>query len=286
MKQLLVLALALFMSTAVWGQLELPQKSPRASNSFVIGLTKVTVTYNSPAVKGRNLWGGLVPYDKVWRAGANEATTIEFSTDVMIEDTFLKKGKYSLFFIPKESGTWIAVFNKVANQWGAYSYNPVKDALRVEIKTKDSNEVEERLNFKIVDTAQDRGYLRFAWEKKRAYILLRTDMMSHVMANIKKAADNAKPEDKWLIHAQAADWYLDNGHPAKAKQQIEISTGMAKHSRNCWIEAKVKAFNKDYKGAVESAKEAEKLGKKADSRFYNASKDRIARAIKEWTAKQ
>ena len=284
MKQLLVLCLGLFLSTTTWAQLELPQKSPKASTSFIIGLTKVTIEYSSPAVKDRNLWGGLVPFDEVWRAGANEATTIEFSTDVMIEDTFLKKGKYYLLFIPKTSGTWTAIFNKVVNQWGAYSYNPAQDALRVEIQTKDSDEIEERLNFKIVDTAQDRGYVRFAWEKKRAYILLRTDMMSHIKENIKKAVDSANPEDKWLIHAQAADWYLDNGHPAKAKQQIEISTGMAKHSRNCWIEAKIKAYNKDYKGAVESARQAEQLGKKADSSFYNASKDRIARAIKEWSA--
>ncbi len=285
MKQLLGLCLTLLLSTAAWGQLELPQKSPKASNSFVIGLTKVTIEYSSPAVKGRNIWGGLVTYNEVWRAGANEATTVEFSTDVMIEDTFLKKGKYSLFFIPQESGTWVAIFNKVANQWGAYSYNEAQDALRVEIKAKDSGETEERLNFKIVDTAQDRGYIRFAWEKKRAYILIRTDMMSHVMANVQKASETAEEGDKWLIHAQAADWYLDNGHPAKAKQQIEVSTGLARHSRNCWIEAKVKAYYKDYKGAVESAKQAQELGKKADSRFYNAAKNRIERAIAEWSAK-
>ncbi len=101
MKQLLVLCIGLFLSTTMWAQLELPQKSPKASTSFIIGLTKVTIAYSSPAVKERNCVGGLIPFDEVWRAGANEATTIEFSTDVMIEDTFLKKGKYSLFFIPK-----------------------------------------------------------------------------------------------------------------------------------------------------------------------------------------
>lgn len=285
MKQLLGLCLTLFLTTSLFSQLELPQKSPKASTTYVIGLTKVSVNYNSPAVNGRVIWGDLVPFDQVWRAGANEATTVEFSTDVMVEDKFLKKGKYSLFFIPKQDGKWIAIFNKIADQWGAYSYNEQQDALRVEVQTKDADSMEERLNFSIVDLADERGYIRFGWEKKRVYILFREDLMAQVLENIKVASESAAPDDKWLIHAQAADWYLENGHPAKAEAQINISTAMARHSRNCWIEAKIKADRKDYKGAVESAKLALDLGEKANSKFYISSKDRMAEAVKEWSGK-
>lgn len=91
--------------------LVLPRKSPKASSSYTIGLTEVTVNYGAPAVKGRVIWGGLVPYNEIWRGGANEATTVEFSTDVNMEGQNLKAGKYTLFFIPGEK-EWTVIVNK------------------------------------------------------------------------------------------------------------------------------------------------------------------------------
>src|SRR5688572_3927170 len=99
----------------------LPRVSPKASVSYTIGLTDVEIHYGSPAVKGRPVWGSLVPYDKIWRAGANEATTIEFSTDVNMEGQTLRAGKYALFIIPGETD-WTIIFNKKHDQWGAFGY--------------------------------------------------------------------------------------------------------------------------------------------------------------------
>ncbi len=134
--------------------------SPKKTVSGKVGEATITIEYGSPAVKGRQIWGELVPNDAVWRTGANEATTIEFSQDVTINGAALPKGKYSLFTIPKAEGPWTVVFNKTWNQWGAYSYDPAMDALRAEASPQ-TGEHAEALVFSVED-----GVVTLAWEKK------------------------------------------------------------------------------------------------------------------------
>lgn len=122
--------------------------SPPATASAKIGETLVTIEYSSPAVKNRNIWGELVPYGRVWRAGANEATTIEFSQDVLIEGRHLAKGKYSLYTIPGESN-WTVIFNKATGQWGT-EYDERQDALRVNVKPRSTSKMHERLTYHVV----------------------------------------------------------------------------------------------------------------------------------------
>lgn len=123
--------------------------SPAATATGKIKDATITIAYSSPSVKGRTIWGGLEAYDKVWRAGANEATTFETSKDITVQGKALPAGKYSFFLIPKESGTWTAVFNKESKQWGAYKYEESKDALRVDVKTKALPAKQETLVYKI-----------------------------------------------------------------------------------------------------------------------------------------
>jgi len=119
--------------------------SPPATASGKIGETTVTINYSSPAVKNRKIWGELVPYGKVWRAGANEATTIEFSQDVMVEGKPLSQGKYSLYTIPGEN-QWTVIFNKAVGQWGT-EYDERRDALRVTVKPRKAPKMQERLAY-------------------------------------------------------------------------------------------------------------------------------------------
>src|SRR5438093_9057197 len=133
-----IVALALIAFPLAAQQTPAPQlRTPRASQKQVVtqtvGFTDVTITYSRPGVKGRPIWGALVPYDKVWRTGANEATTISFSDDVTINGQALPKGTYSLHTIPGKD-EWTVVFNNTANQWGSFNYDPTKDALRVKAK--------------------------------------------------------------------------------------------------------------------------------------------------------
>lgn len=124
--------------------------SPAATATGKIGATDVTVNYSSPGVKGRKIFGGLETYGKVWRAGANEATTVEFSKAVMVEGKALPAGKYGFFVIPAE-GAWTVIFNKVSNQWGAFKYDEKQDALRVMVTPRKVALVE-RLVYEVAPT--------------------------------------------------------------------------------------------------------------------------------------
>ncbi len=122
--------------------------SPRKEMTAALSGASLTVNYGSPAVKGRNLWGELVPYDKVWRAGANEATTFTTSADIMVEGQRLPAGKYGFFTIPGET-EWTIIFNSTADQWGAYNYDAKKDVLRVKIKPRTVSDASENLEYKV-----------------------------------------------------------------------------------------------------------------------------------------
>ena len=123
--------------------------SPAATATGKIKDANITIAYASPSVKDRKIWGDLVAYNKVWRAGANEATTFETDKDITVQGKKLPAGKYSFFLVPKESGTWTAVFNKESKQWGAYKYEESKDALRVDVKTKPLQAKQESLVYKV-----------------------------------------------------------------------------------------------------------------------------------------
>ena len=137
--------------------------SPKAEVMQTVGFTDVRIVYSRPGVKGRVIWGKLVPYDAVWRAGANEATKITFSTDVTIEGKKLKKGAYSFFTIPGKN-EWTLIFNKVADQWGAFEYNESEDALRIKVKTENAI-WQEWLSYTINRASINSAVIRLEWEK-------------------------------------------------------------------------------------------------------------------------
>ena len=151
--------LALFF-VAVLATQSFAQKSPKAEATAAVGKGKITIKYSQPSVKGREIWGKLVPYDAVWRTGADDATTIELAKDATIEGQKLAAGTYSLFTIPTASGEWTIIFNKTAKQWGAYSYKEADDALRVKVKSS-ASEMTEKMTFNV---ATD-GTVTLMWEK-------------------------------------------------------------------------------------------------------------------------
>lgn len=133
--------------------------SPPATAEGTVGEATVVINYSQPGVKGREVWGGLVPYGKVWRTGANEATSIEASADIKFADgSVLPAGKYGLFTIPNED-EWTVIFNSVWDQWGAYGYDSSKDVLRVTTSPQDSGESMERMTFTVDD-----GEIKLWWD--------------------------------------------------------------------------------------------------------------------------
>ena len=134
------------------------RKSKNGKLEATIDGVKVTLEYGRPKVNKRTIWGGLVPYDKVWRTGANEATTFTVDKDVMIDGKKLAAGTYGLFTIPAKE-EWTVIFNTVAKQWGSGRYDKAKDALRVMVKTKAVEHVEE-MSFRF-----RRKMVVLVWEK-------------------------------------------------------------------------------------------------------------------------
>lgn len=156
----LFLILALSANTQAQDKKDRP--SPPKTASATVDGAKVEINYSSPAVKERKVWGALVPYNEIWRMGANEATTITLEKDYTINGTELKAGKYSLFAIPGEK-EWTVILNSIWDQWGAYNYDKSKDALRFTVTPEKSKEFQERLNF----TISDEGKVAMEWENSR-----------------------------------------------------------------------------------------------------------------------
>ncbi len=138
-------------------------KSPPVNAAHTIGDLTIDINYNAPSVKGRTVWGKLVPFGKVWRTGANSATTFEVNQDVFINGEKLAAGKYALFTIPTD-GDWTIIFNKEANQWGAYSYDKSQDALRISTKTGKTQALVEQMAFEVGDNDENIGVVSFMWE--------------------------------------------------------------------------------------------------------------------------
>src|SRR4051812_39038426 len=166
MKRIITLGAALLgviTLTTSRADLELPDASQLAVTKQRIGLTDITITYHRPLVNGRKVWGGLVPLGEVWRAGANENTTIEFSDPVMVEGQALPKGIYGLHMIPG-ADSWTIIFSKMASAWGSYTYSQTEDALRVNVKPV-PNEMEEALQYSFEHLTPDSVAVTLKWEK-------------------------------------------------------------------------------------------------------------------------
>jgi len=280
--------LTFFAFSTLQAQLVLPKESPKASISYTVGLTEISIDYFSPAVKERNIWGNLVPYGEVWRAGANDATTMTFSTDLKIEGKDLKAGTYAFFIIPKEGEEemWTAIFNTDSDQWGAFEYDESKDALRVDFKPKDSGVNIERLAYSIHDQDIDKGYIKLAWEKKRLYLRFNLDVMDQAMANINAALESAEPNKKWMTLTQGAQFLLEQEESLDlALEWSRQSTELKDHSWNWYVRAQIFAAKGKYKEAMDSVTKSRTLGAKEKDKYFKTNKEKILASVAEWKEK-
>ncbi|HEX9493978.1 MAG TPA: DUF2911 domain-containing protein, partial [Thermoanaerobaculia bacterium] len=247
-------------------QAQAPQlRTPRASQKQVVtqtvGFTDITITYSRPGVKGRQIWGALVPYDKVWRTGANEATTIAFSDDVTINGQPLPKGTYSLHTIPGKD-QWTIVFNNTANQWGSFNYDPAKDALRVTAKPH-GDEFHEWLTFEIPDVSPDSATVAIKWANLAVPFTIGTNTTQKVLADARAAVAAAKPDD-WQTPLRAATFAIENRVDLdEANRWLDQSIKVNENIRNLFEKARAQAMAGDRAGAIATAQKAiSKAGEK------------------------
>lgn len=164
--------------------LDIPRDSQHATVLQKVGITDIKVNYHRPLVKGRQIWGKVVPYDAVWRAGANENTTISFSDPVNVEGKPLEAGTYGLHMIPGQSD-WIVIFSKNSTSWGAFTYKQDEDALRVTVKPQPA-EFHEALAYDFDDVKDDSAVLTLRWEKLAVPVKIGVNTKELVQANLHK----------------------------------------------------------------------------------------------------
>ena len=185
--------------------LDLPDQSQRAEISQKIGITNITINYHRPLVKGRKIWDGLVPYGKVWRAGANENTTISFSDPVMIEGKPLDKGTYGLHMIPT-ADEWTIIFSKNSTSWGAFTYDQAEDALRVNVKPS-AAAMHDALTYDFDQLQPDAAVVELEWEKVAVPFKVSVDVHDVVQASLKKQLRNLS-QYTWMSWDDAANYLL------------------------------------------------------------------------------
>jgi len=256
---------------------EVPHPSPRAKVEQRVGITDFSISYSSPGVKGRTIWGELVPYDELWRAGANEATVLSASRDFFLGDAAVPAGSYSLFVIPAKEGEWTVVLNSDHQIWGTRGYDAAKDVARIRVRPTALSESRERLTYIFSDATDDSVNLDLEWEKIRLRIPIRVDTKAHVLAEIERAVDQA-----WQPHAVSAKYLLDNELDLnRALELVEASIAIRPTWRNHWTKAQILHKLGKKKQAVQVARQAQKLGQ-GDYIFENFYAADVTRAIESW----
>ena len=190
-------------------ELNIPRVSQRGTVTQRIGLTDITISYHRPAVGGREIWGKIVPYGKVWRAGANENSTITLADDVSVEGKALAAGTYGLHMIP-DKDQWTIIFSKNSTSWGSFSYDEKEDALRVNVKPH-ADEQFEFLTYTFDDVKPDSAVATMRWEKLAVPFQISVDVKAVVLRSIKNELRNVGGFT-WAGYDEAAEWCLDNNY--------------------------------------------------------------------------
>ena len=265
-----------------FGQIELPAPSPTATFSQKVGLTEVSINYSRPSKKGRTIFGDLVPYGKLWRTGANNATKFTFSDDVKIGGKDLPAGTYALFTIPGED-EWTIIFNNNFNQGGTGNYKESEDALRVNIKSIKIPATIETLLINVEDVKPTSALIEILWESTIVQIPLEVSVDERIMASIDQAM-KISPN----TYYSAAIYYRDSGKDLnQALEWMNKALGIHETAgRNVfWMyrqKSLLEADMEKYNDAVATAKVSLEKAKEAGNDDYVKMN---SESIAEWSKK-
>jgi hypothetical protein len=240
---ILLAALAVVgLGVSVRADLELPDVSQMADVKQRVGLTDIKITYHRPLVNGRKIWGGLVPLGEVWRAGANENTIVDVSSDVTVEGQALPKGTYGLHMIPT-ADTWTVIFSKMFTAWGSYTYDQKEDALRVTVKPRPT-EMTEALVYEFEDVKEDSATMTLKWEKIAVPVKIGVSPEATV-ANI-RGQMRGRAQYEWPAPNQAANFCLTHKiNLDEALKWVNVSIQNEERFENLTTKADLlKAMNK------------------------------------------
>ncbi|HLP12798.1 MAG TPA: DUF2911 domain-containing protein [Flavobacteriales bacterium] len=231
-------------------QLKTPAPSPLATVKQAFALADITIEYSRPSMKGREIFGKLVPFDALWRTGANASTKITFGEDIMLEGNSVPAGTYALYTIPGKT-EWTIVLNKNLANWGIDGYKQEEDLLRFKVKPSANPLKVETFTIEINSITPTSATIDLVWEQTRVSMAVKAEIDSKVMKNIETVM---APTDKRPFY-NAASYYYENDKDLK--QALEWATkGVEQNPKAYWIvllKAKIQYKMKDFKGAEASA---------------------------------
>ncbi|SFB94043.1 Protein of unknown function [Parapedobacter composti] len=258
-----VLATALLWQPAA-AQLRLPPASSAQTITQGLGISTVTLSYFRPSMNGRKIFGELVPYNEVWRTGANNIPTLTFDGTVTIAGTAVQPGTYGLLTIPGKT-EWTVILSKNAQQWGAYAYKEDEDLLRFKVKPEKLNKPVETFTISFSDVAPQSARLNIAWEKTQVGFDLTVEQDAEIMASIDEAMKGEKKP-----YFPAAQYYYKNGKDiAKALEWIneaEKASPQAPHVK--YWKARIQLKAGDKQGAIATAQQGIALAEQANNAEY------------------
>ncbi|WP_410005617.1 DUF2911 domain-containing protein [Aequorivita nionensis] len=280
MKKIILLFSALILTVGIQAQITTPQPSPFQKIEQKVGLTDVTLEYSRPSMKGRTIFGGLVPYDAMWRTGANANTKITFSENVEIGGKSVKAGSYAIFTKPGASN-WEVYFYSDTNNWGTpEKWDDSKVAAQVSVQAYPMPMNIETFTMSFDELKNDSAMLGILWEKTYVGVPIKFGTDKAVSDNIQKVMNGPSANDYYA----AAVYYLETGKDInQAKTWIDKSINMNKEPAFWQLRQKSLIYAKagDKKGAIEAAKKSMELAKTAGNNDYVALNQK---SLKEWGA--
>ncbi|WP_316842294.1 DUF2911 domain-containing protein [Pedobacter gandavensis] len=260
LKTLMILALAVSLNTELQAQgIKIPQASSAQTITQTFGLGKVSVSYSRPNLKGRKVFGVMEPFDKVWRTGANSATSVTFSDPVKVAGKELAAGTYGLFTIPGKE-EWTVIFNKDSKQWGAYEYKESDDVLRIKVKAIKLKDKVETFTIQFANVYPTTAQLQLSWENTGLNIDLTTEVDAQVMASIEEAMKGEKKP-----YFAAAQYYYENEKDLNKALEWVNAAELA-DPKAPWVrlwKGRIQLKKGDKAGAIASAEAGIKLATEA-----------------------
>ncbi|HVO75054.1 MAG TPA: DUF2911 domain-containing protein [Ignavibacteriaceae bacterium] len=269
--------LFLMISGSSSGQFRTPRPSPNASVNQLVGVTDITIHYSRPGVKNRVIWGELVPYNQVWRTGANEVTSITFTDPVTIFDengtgTKLEAGTYGIHTIPAQN-EWTIIFSKNTEAGASSDYIQENDALRINVKPAQSD-FQERLIFTFSDLTDSSASVNLMWEKLKVSFKIEAATRDLIMAKAEQSID-------WNTPMQAANYCLQNSTDLdKGMKWINISTMINENYWNTRLKARFLEKTGNKAEAITLMEKALEMGKKMEQKPFDY--DQMEKLLAEW----
>ncbi|WP_192349563.1 DUF2911 domain-containing protein [Algoriphagus sp. Y33] len=260
-------------------QIQMPQASPSAKIAQKVGLTDVTVDYSRPSTKERKIFGELVPYGQVWRTGANGATVLSFSTDVLIDGKSIPAGQYALYSIPGKS-EWVMILSKNIKLWGAIGYDQSDDVLRFKAKSTKLKKKSETFEISFANMTDTGSDLSLEWENTRVGFRIETEVDPLVMAQIKDYVIDGNSKDPSLLYSAASYYYTNSKDMNQAYNWINESVEEDPKYWTMHMKAKIEAALGKKTTAVETAEKAMNLADEAGNPDYVGLNERLIKSLK------